>query len=294
LCPISPEASANNAEFLSANNSLSEEPEQPAFNMPADIPEANLVMVDSVSVKPPTFWAQDVELWFRVLESQFLIRSPPITKSVTKYYHAMSGMPHSAIQKIADIIRDPSGDPYERMKTKLIECYGRTPLQKSYDLLALPGLGDQRAQDALDVVLRLYDPQALLRAIFLRMLPPHLSKAVAGDNDDLSTIAKKIDRLRDDEAANKASAQINYIGPGPGYLGTQTSDDLHDPQVPQAAAVYKPPIKSGTNRDATGLCSLHKRHGKKAYSCRGAPCPMIGQTSPRPDSTAAGNASAGR
>jgi hypothetical protein len=38
-----------------------------------------------------------------------------------------------------------------------------------------------------------------------------------------------------------------------------------------------------------GICFVHRKFGKDAYTCRGAPCTMIGQTKPRP----AGNDKAG-
>ena len=35
-------------------------------------------------------------------------------------------------------------------------------------------------------------------------------------------------------------------------------------------------------KDTTGFCFPHRKYGKEAYSCRGAPCPMAGITAPKP------------
>jgi hypothetical protein len=35
-------------------------------------------------------------------------------------------------------------------------------------------------------------------------------------------------------------------------------------------------------KDNTGVCYAHRKYRKEAYSCRGAPCPMVGITTPKP------------
>ena len=62
-------------------------------------------MVDAVSLKFPTFWAQHPQVWFRQAEAQFHIRK--ITRNETKYYHVVAALDQQAANRITNILSTP-------------------------------------------------------------------------------------------------------------------------------------------------------------------------------------------
>ena len=53
--------------------------------------------VSSVSVKLPTFWIHDPDLWFLQTESVFATRTPKVTRDQTKFDHVVTALPFEAL-----------------------------------------------------------------------------------------------------------------------------------------------------------------------------------------------------
>ena len=56
-------------------------------------------MVNAASVKLPTFWVHDPELWFIQTESVFNTRVPKVTRDATKFDHVVTALPPEAQQR---------------------------------------------------------------------------------------------------------------------------------------------------------------------------------------------------
>ena len=82
--------------------------------------------VSAVSVKLPTFWTNDPELWFLQTESVFNTRNPRVTRDGTKFDHCVSALPPEALNSVQNIIRLPATTPnrYQRLKDALQLTYG--------------------------------------------------------------------------------------------------------------------------------------------------------------------------
>ena len=68
----------------------------------------------TVSLKLPTFWPADPELWFAQVDAQF--RTKRITSQVTKFEHVIATLDPQYAAEVRDIIlKPPDTDPYDRL-----------------------------------------------------------------------------------------------------------------------------------------------------------------------------------
>ena len=80
--------------------------------------------VGRVSVKAPPFYYASPGLWFRKMESQFVLAG--ITDPVTKYHHVMAALPEDVALDIPDdedyaVVKDAVLKRYSKSKTEQIE-----------------------------------------------------------------------------------------------------------------------------------------------------------------------------
>ena len=98
---------------------------------------ADFPNVSAVSVKLPTFWTNDPELWFLQTESVFNTRQPRVTRDATKFDHVITALPPDALNSVQNIIRLPGNtvDRYEQLKAALQLTYGKTQAQHHIELI---------------------------------------------------------------------------------------------------------------------------------------------------------------
>ena len=60
------------------------------------------IMVDAVSLKLPTFWAEHPQVWFTQAKPQFYICK--ITEDETKYYYVVAALDQQTASRITDIL----------------------------------------------------------------------------------------------------------------------------------------------------------------------------------------------
>ena len=110
----------------------------------ADAPEVN------ASLKLPSFWQADPDLWFFQIECVFQNRSPKIVLDATKFNHAVAALPHDVLGEIRHIIAMPhdATNRYAELKKSLSETYGKDLAVKQAELLEFAagtnGLGDRK------------------------------------------------------------------------------------------------------------------------------------------------------
>ena len=61
--------------------------------------------VDAVSLKLPTFWASQPEVWFAQAEAQFKLRK--IEADETKYYYVNAALDQETASRLMDLIGQP-------------------------------------------------------------------------------------------------------------------------------------------------------------------------------------------
>ncbi len=86
-------------------------------------PDASLITrptIAAVSIKLPPYWPADPTVWFAQVEAQFNTRNISLQKTRFEYIIA-SISPEIAMEVRDLLIRPPTDDPYDTLKTELIK-----------------------------------------------------------------------------------------------------------------------------------------------------------------------------
>jgi len=74
---------------------------------------------NAVSLKLPTFWTSQPEVWFTQAEAQFHIHN--ITADATKYYYVVSALDQPTAGRVLDVLQSPPiEDKYDHLKQHLL------------------------------------------------------------------------------------------------------------------------------------------------------------------------------
>ena len=77
----------------------------------------------TVSLKLPTFWASQPEVWFAQTEAQFHLSR--ITTDETKFFYVLTTLDQETATRLLDLIsRPPADNKYQELKDRLIETFG--------------------------------------------------------------------------------------------------------------------------------------------------------------------------
>jgi len=201
--------------------------------MPEQDAEAAANHLAAVSLKLPNIWPNNLELWFRQVESQFTIKN--ITQDDTKFHHVVAVLDENSARRVATLLSTPPATgKYDALKTKLLERCGLSELTRAQQLLHLDGLGDRRPTDLLAHMQALrgtMDLEVLFRALFLEQLPQDIRVNLA------ASPIKQIDDI------------------------AQLADDMMQGKNPTPAGI------SSASSKTVRLCYYHKRFRNKAKRC---------------------------
>ena len=129
--------------------------------------------VDAVSLKLPTFWTSQPEVWFTQTEAQFNLRG--IVADETKYYYVIAALDQETASRLMDLIGHPPDDnKYQALKNRLINAYGLNRRERATRLLHFRPLGDSKPSALMDEMLALlgdHPPCLLFEQLFLERLP---------------------------------------------------------------------------------------------------------------------------
>lgn len=222
-------------------------------------------MVHAVSLKLPTFWPDEPDIWFAQAESQFAIRG--ITADATKFHYVVSALDGQTARRVGDLLRTPSADPYTDLKKRLLASFSLSERERAARLLDLDDLGDQKPSALVDHILALAgacNRDFLLREIFLRKLPEPIRAIVASSStSDLRELGAEADRH-----FSTAGTLITNVEQRP-------SSPLSSPtEVLASSRQHRRPLKP------CSICFYHEKFGALARKCR-APCSWGNQTASR-------------
>lgn len=232
--------------------------------------------VAAVSLKLPTFWAQQPLVWFAQAEAQFELRS--ITADRTKYFYLVSALDQDTAGRVLDVLQaPPQANAYPALKARLLDSFGLSETQRARAILHFPELGDQSPSQVMDKLLAyLGDHQGcfLFRQVFLDRMPEDIRGALVQSGlQDLRALAKLADRLWQNRAVDAPVLSAMQSAP---------SDTL------ALCAVKRRPPSTSMGKDTShgGLCYFHARFGAQARRCK-PPCKFAA-------ATPSGNGSTGR
>jgi hypothetical protein len=127
----------------------------------------------AVSLKLPTFWTVQPEVWFAQAEAQFSLRG--VSRDETKYFYVLSALDQDTATRLLDLIsQPPSANKYETLKDRLISTFGLNRRERASRLLHFRPLGDSKPSALMDEMLSLLGNHTsclLFEQLFLERLP---------------------------------------------------------------------------------------------------------------------------
>lgn len=198
----------------------------------------------SASLRLPTFWSQDPELWFAQVERQFDARR--IASQSAKFGHAVSALPVEIAADIRDLILHPPGDsPYDTLKRELLDRTSLSIHRRLQQLLSAEELGDQKPSQLLRRMRQLtgsttLDP-AIMQELFLQRLPSDIRVVLTAAGEmPLDGLARLADRILDLQSAPAATPaySVSAARPmhSPVHLRRSVSPPVPVPYAQPAAA----------------------------------------------------------
>ena len=126
----------------------------------------------AVSLKLPTFWPSQPEVWFAQAKAQFHLHK--VTTDETKYYYVLAALDQSTATRLLDLISQPPQDnKYKALKDHLIDTFGLSKREQASHLLHFRELGDAKPSSLIDDMLALlgdHSPCFLFNQLFLKHL----------------------------------------------------------------------------------------------------------------------------
>ena len=184
------------------------------------LPEA---AVASVSVKLPSFWPSDPQLWFAQVRAQFTTRGIKLQK--TRFDKVVASLAPEYATEVRDLILTPPAmNSYDTLREQLIKQTAASEQRRLQQLFTTKELGDRKPTQLLRRMQQLLGDKAgsvdnfFLRELFLQRLPSNVRMILASmhdDSADLQKLAQLADKVT--EVANTSVSAINL---------TQVIDEL--------------------------------------------------------------------
>ena len=257
----------------------------------------------SLHVKLPNFWPADPLVWFAQVESLFATRN--ITRQATRFHHVISSLSPEIAAEVRDIIiSPPSDDPYDHLKSQLIQRTQTSEQRRLRMLLSSEDLGDQKPSQLLRRMQQLLGEHrmddALFRELFEQRLPAHVRMVLASSASSLAIadVAAMADRIVE---VAQPSQSLNAVS-RPSVPDSTVIAALQE-QVATLTTAVEELTKAqrrlsrsyrsrSRDRDASpapaakvtisdqptegpGLCFYHRQWGSKARKCT-QPCSFSG------------------
>ena len=208
----------------------------------------------AVSLKLPTFWTSQPEVWFAQAEAQFNLRG--ITADDTKYFYVLGALDQQTATRLLDLIsRPPVGDKYKKLKDRLIDTFGLSKRERASRLLHFRPLGDSKPSTLMDEMLGLlgdHPPCLLFEQLFLERLPEDIRiQLVDSKIEDHRQLAKRANALW---SSREMESNTNAVQRRPQEQKTELKTRASSPDK---------------------LCYYHRRFGEAARQCR-QPCAWSG------------------
>ena len=217
----------------------------------------------AVSLKLPTFWTSQPEVWFAQAEAQLELRK--VTVDATKYFYVLAALDQQTATRFIDLIsRPPATDKYKTLKDRLLDTFGLSKRERAAGLLHFRPLGDSKPSALMDEMLALlgdHTPCLLFEQLFLERLPEDIRiQLVDGKIEDHRELARRADALWSSRDVESFTANAIQRRP---------------PATRPKQAKTRPCGFDTCTADANRLCYYHRTFGEAARKCR-QPCTWSG------------------
>ena len=246
--------------------------------------------INRVAVRIPPFWAQDPEMWFAQVETQFALAG--ITTEDTKFNYVAGNLDSKYAIEIRDILTSPpENGKYTKLKSELIRRLSASQDQKTRRLLEREEIGDRKPSQFLRHLRGLagtvFSDDAL-RSLWLGRLPGSTQAILATQKDTpLDRLAELADAIV--EATPRAHiAETTTLAPLEAMFQQLTlltariqevSSELRDMSLKnnyngrnrsQSRSRYRNRSRSRP-QTRNGMCWYHTKFGADAKKCT-SPC----------------------
>ncbi|KRZ65364.1 hypothetical protein T10_9979 [Trichinella papuae] len=246
----------------------------------------------SISVKLPPFWPHNPRMWFAQAEAQFYLRH--VSASLTKYFYVISSLLDSVTPDVDDLLEPVGDNPYETLKSRLLERYGQSDDDRFNALTTPTAVGDMKPSQILREMRRNcgkdLDPNTFFfQKVFLQRLPLNIQMILRANTcPNVEEMAKKADELLalNSNSPNSVYAVKEQSGDRAQILEQRIADleerfrslnrqPRHRSQTPSPRRQNS----SRTRQRTSSVCYYHQKFGAQARKCR-SPCRYQGNAHP--------------
>ncbi|XP_046142065.1 uncharacterized protein LOC123987861 [Osmia bicornis bicornis] len=171
---------------------------------------------ERVKIRIPEFTPDDPELWFCILERNFIAAG--ITLDGIKASYVTGALGARFITEVRDVLLNPPASGlYDTLKTELIRRLSVSQEQKARRLLELEEIGDRKPSQFLRHLRGLAGTcvsESLLRTLWLGRLPTNVQAILATQKDTaLDKVAELADAILDTGPGRVSVAEAAYVSP---------------------------------------------------------------------------------
>ncbi|XP_061386797.1 uncharacterized protein LOC133334073 [Musca vetustissima] len=149
--------------------------------------------VSRVAVKAPAFWRSDPLMWFKQMESQFIMAG--ITQDSTKFHTIVASIESSILENASKIIVDPPAENmYDTLKGKLISSFSDSEEKRLKKLLTNIELGDKKPSELLSKMWS-----------WIHRLPSQMKPIFSVSEDSLDKLSTMTDKIADSSESDVCS-----------------------------------------------------------------------------------------
>lgn len=246
--------------------------------------------------KVPTFSPEDPEIWFALLEGQF--SNFGIKDDLTKFNYAIANLDIQHAKAIKDIIiKPPSSNRYEKIKSELIKRLSASKEMKVKQLLTYEELGDRTTSQFLRHLRDLAGPdvpEEFIQTIWINRLPKNIQTVLASQTTQtLEQLADLADRIQEITGSRpNVAAATSTFAAGPSSAPSSEIAELrkmvehlaikldehtrasrsHDrSRIRHRRTPSRSGSRSASNYKRFPVCWYHWKFGTKAHKCQ-KPC----------------------
>lgn len=161
--------------------------------------DAPSMQISRVAVKAPPFWRSDPLLWFKQMESQFIMAG--VTQDSTKFHTIVASIESNILEKVHDIIiNPPTTNMYDALKAKLISAFSDSEEKRLRKLLTDVDLADKKPSELLSQMRSLAQGKIsddILKQLWMQRLPPQMKAILSVSEDRLEKLTAMADKISD-------------------------------------------------------------------------------------------------
>ncbi|XP_059225797.1 uncharacterized protein LOC131997933 [Stomoxys calcitrans] len=227
------------------------------------------MQISRLAVKAPPFWRADPLLWFKQMESQFLMAG--VTQDATKFHTVVASIESNILEKAAEIIvNPPSENMYDTLKNKLISSFTDSQEKCLKKLLTNIELADKKPTNCCGKC-----------GLYHKRLPTQMKTILSVSEDGLDKLATMADKIADCSKSEicSFSPPVNRLEEIEKKLATLCTQIVSFPKSrsrSMSSSSRRSHSKSGSK--AKPYCWYHFKFGENARKCV-APCTYKSSTS---------------